>query len=73
MKGRKAEDYSPEELARFAEYRDQRASSRPAKCNGNDKCWVERGPPALMTDSQCVGCGGRPPVPHQNTSRRKDC
>ena len=54
--------FTDEQLALFAEYRPHRAAARPAKCDGGERCWVERGPAAIDGESCCVGCGGRPRV-----------
>jgi len=52
--------FTPEQLALFAQYRRHREAARPAQCTYcEDRCWVEHGPPAIDTDSCCLGCGGR--------------
>jgi hypothetical protein len=56
-------EYSPEQLAIFARYKEQRASVRPLACQGGKSCWVELGPPALATTSgasvgTCLKCRG---------------
>lgn len=58
--------YTPEELALFARYRDQRALCRPVTCAGGDDCWVTHGPPAFGgTGNLCLGCKRMPSLlPH---------
>ena len=60
-------EYPPEQLAIYAQYKDQRALVRPLACRGGDGCWVELGPPALATRAYvkvqqggCTKCGGMP-------------
>lgn len=63
-------EYSPDDLALFAQYRGTRAMVRPAECDAaNPLCWVAVGPPAYTTLSmtgnpagKCLGCGGKPLV-----------
>lgn len=48
--------YSADELEIFSRHRDERARFRPEECVAGDKCWVERGPPAITGTGYCLGC-----------------
>ena len=55
--------YSADELALFAQYRDQRAICRPLGCLGGEACWVELGPPGISGHAHaCAYCGDCPRV-----------
>ncbi len=53
--------YTEEQLALFARYRDVRASCAPQGCTRGERCWVEAGPPCIDTGSNvCIGCRKTP-------------
>jgi len=54
----KPREYTEDQLALFARWRNVRATCRPANCcGGGNGCWVEGGPAAIRSDnSQCVLC-----------------
>ncbi len=54
-------EYTPEDFALFARYREARAVCRPKKCTGSDNCWVDVGPPGLGSMCRCAVCLGVPP------------
>lgn len=64
MRTRTARDYTPDDHALFAAYREHRALVRPHQCTHDpERCWVEHGPPAIATNgprSPCLGCGANP-------------
>jgi hypothetical protein len=51
--------FTADEIARFAHYREQRAEQRPAQCTYASPCWVDDGPPAL-NGPRCRGCQAKP-------------
>jgi hypothetical protein len=55
-------EYTPDQLAIFAENRHHRADVKPKACNGGDLCWVELWPPcwSRSSDGFCVGCYDTP-------------
>jgi hypothetical protein len=55
-----AKPYTDEEIAAFAEFREQRATLAPRECNHGEVCWVAAGPPAISPSCTCLGCGGMP-------------
>jgi hypothetical protein len=76
--------YSADEMALYAAYRDQRATVRPTACIGSAECWVELGPPGTGRYGRCGVCGGnalrllrqttsgRPPGRWRGSSARGD-
>jgi hypothetical protein len=50
-------DYSDDERAFFATYRDERQLYAPPECHNGENCWVALGPPAITTRGRCIGCG----------------
>jgi hypothetical protein len=67
-----AKPYTGDELAKFAEFRDQRAPFAPSECNQGPLCWVAAGPPAISSQSKCcLGCGGAPKPFDQRRLTRK--
>jgi hypothetical protein len=54
--------YTADEIARFAQYREQRAAQRPAQCTHTLPCWVDEGPPAMDGHYSCRGCQARPDI-----------
>jgi hypothetical protein len=51
--------YSAEQLTIFRDHRADRERFRPNDCSGGERCWVERGPPAITGAGLCVGCRKR--------------
>lgn len=57
--------YSPEQLARFAEWRPAREAVAPTRCLRAERCWALHGPPCWSPKDgeNCLGCGGMPRTP----------
>lgn len=64
MKARAHRQLTPADEALFAAYREHRERARPPACTADpERCWVERGPPAIAStgfNSRCLGCGDTP-------------
>jgi hypothetical protein len=56
----KARSYTDAEREFFAQWRTARAECKPKQCNGGRDCWAIYGPPAIISNYGCVGCGGTP-------------